>query len=145
MATTLFTVYCKLFHRMPYIIILKVRKFHQPTASRFSTAKKKPVGGAHCASPLSLNRDNVDPHESRTDFGDGGIPDDDIKSINSDIIQIEPQEKEPCETCRELKRKVVKLEQEIAALPQVQKMVSNDNYFLCNILYLVKSCNLIGS
>ena len=50
MATTLFTVYCKLFHMMPYIIILKVRKFHQPTASRFSTARKKPVGGgAHCA------------------------------------------------------------------------------------------------
>ena len=45
MATTLFTVYCKLFHMMPYIIILKVRKFHQPTASRFSTARKKPVGG----------------------------------------------------------------------------------------------------
>ena len=29
---------------MPYIIILKVRKFHQPTANRFSTAKKKPMG-----------------------------------------------------------------------------------------------------
>ena len=28
---------------MPYIIILKVRKFHQPTASCFSTARKKPV------------------------------------------------------------------------------------------------------
>ena len=56
MATTLFTVYCKLFHMMPYIIILKVRKFHQPTGSRFSTARKKPVGGAHCAPPPSLNR-----------------------------------------------------------------------------------------
>ena len=43
MATTLFTVHCKLFHMMPYIVILKVRKFHQPTASRFSTARKKPV------------------------------------------------------------------------------------------------------
>ena len=42
---------------MPYIIILKVRKFHQTTASRFSTARKKPVGGAHCAPPPpSLNR-----------------------------------------------------------------------------------------
>ena len=30
---------------MPYIIILTVRKFHQPTASRFSIARKKPVGG----------------------------------------------------------------------------------------------------
>ena len=28
---------------MAYIIILKVRKFHQPTANRFSTARKKPV------------------------------------------------------------------------------------------------------
>ena len=53
---TLFTVYCKLFHMMPYIIILKVRKFHQPTASRFSTARKKPVGG-HIVPP-SLNRVN---------------------------------------------------------------------------------------
>ena len=34
---------CKLFQMMPYIIILKVRKFHQPTANRFSTAKQKPV------------------------------------------------------------------------------------------------------
>ena len=30
---------------MPYIIILKVRKFHQPTANRSSTARKKPVEG----------------------------------------------------------------------------------------------------
>ena len=45
MATTLFTAYCKLFHMMPYLIILKVGKFHQLTASRFSTARKKPVGG----------------------------------------------------------------------------------------------------
>ena len=56
MATTLFTVYCKLFHMMPYIIILKVRKFHHPTASRFSTAKKKPVGGHIVPPPPSLNR-----------------------------------------------------------------------------------------
>ena len=42
---------------MLYIIIVKVRKFHQPTANRFSTAKKNPVGGgggAQCAP--SLNR-----------------------------------------------------------------------------------------
>ena len=56
MATTLFTVYCKLFHMMPYVIILKVGKFHQPTASHFSTARKKPVGGTLC--PPSLNRVN---------------------------------------------------------------------------------------
>ena len=55
MTTALFTVYCKLFHMMLYIIILKVRKFHQPTASRFSTARKKPVGGTLCPPP-SLNR-----------------------------------------------------------------------------------------
>ena len=58
MATTLFTVYCKLFHMMPYIIILKVRKFHQPTESRFSTARKKPVGGRGYIVPPSLNRVN---------------------------------------------------------------------------------------
>ena len=34
---------CKLFQMMPYIIILKVRKFHQPTANRFSAARQKPV------------------------------------------------------------------------------------------------------
>ena len=33
MATTLVTVDCKLFQMMPYIIMLKVRKFHQPTSS----------------------------------------------------------------------------------------------------------------
>ena len=54
MATALFTVYCKLFHMMPYIIILKVRKFHQPTASRFSTARKKPVGGAHSIGQMQI-------------------------------------------------------------------------------------------
>ena len=59
MATTLFTVYCKLSHVMPYIIILKVRKFHRPTASRFSTARKKPVGG-HIVPPPSLNRVSYD-------------------------------------------------------------------------------------
>ena len=31
---------------MLYKIILKVRMFHQPTASRFSTARQKPVVGA---------------------------------------------------------------------------------------------------
>ena len=41
---------------MPYVIILKVRKFHQSTGSRFGTAGKKPVGG-HSAPP-SLNRVN---------------------------------------------------------------------------------------
>ena len=30
---------------MPYIIIIKVRKFHQSTINRFGTAGKKPVGG----------------------------------------------------------------------------------------------------
>ena len=45
MATTLTTVDFKLFRMTTYIIILKVRKFHQPTASRLSTARKKPVRG----------------------------------------------------------------------------------------------------
>ena len=45
MATTLITVDCKLFQMMANIIVLKVRKFHQPTANQFSTARKKPVGG----------------------------------------------------------------------------------------------------
>ena len=40
---------------MPYIIILKVRKFHQPTPNRFSTARKKPVEGPVC-NPPSLHR-----------------------------------------------------------------------------------------
>ena len=31
METTLITVHCKLFQIMPYVIILEVRKFHQPT------------------------------------------------------------------------------------------------------------------
>ena len=30
---------------MRYVIILKVRKFHQSTRNRFHTAGKKPVGG----------------------------------------------------------------------------------------------------
>ena len=34
------TVDCKVFQMMPDIIILKVRKFRQPTANRFSTARK---------------------------------------------------------------------------------------------------------
>ena len=40
---------------MPYIIILKVRKFHQSTRNRFGTAGKKPVGGGRQNVP-SLNR-----------------------------------------------------------------------------------------
>ena len=40
---------------MPYIIILKIRKFHQPTANRFSAAMQKPVGGGGSVSP-SLHR-----------------------------------------------------------------------------------------
>ena len=60
MATTLITVYYKLFEMMPYIIILKVRKFHQPTANRFSTARKKPVGGGGHNAPPSLNSVKVD-------------------------------------------------------------------------------------
>ena len=45
MATTLITADCKLFQMMLYIIILKVRKFHQTTAIRFSTAKNTWGGG----------------------------------------------------------------------------------------------------
>ena len=42
---------------MPYKIIVKVRKFHQPTANRFCTARQKPVGGGTlCSPPPSLNR-----------------------------------------------------------------------------------------
>ena len=34
---------------MHYIIILKIRKFHQPTANCFGTARQKPVGeGTMC-------------------------------------------------------------------------------------------------
>ena len=36
---------------MPYIIILKVRKFHQSTINRFGTAGKKPVGGHNVPPP----------------------------------------------------------------------------------------------
>ena len=39
---------------MPYIIILKVRKFHQSTRNRFGTAGKKPVGG--CPSKVDDKR-----------------------------------------------------------------------------------------
>ena len=35
---------CELFQMMPYIIILKVKKFYQSTANRFSTTRQKPVG-----------------------------------------------------------------------------------------------------
>ena len=62
MATTLIVVDCKLFQMMLYIIMLKVRKFHQPTANRFSTPRKKPVGvGGHNVPPPppSLNRVKV--------------------------------------------------------------------------------------
>ena len=53
MATTLITVHYKLFQMMPYIIILKARKFHQPTANRFSTVKEKTCrGGAQYAPQL---------------------------------------------------------------------------------------------
>ena len=45
MATALTTVDFKLFQMMPYVFILKVRMFHQPTANRVSTARKKPLGG----------------------------------------------------------------------------------------------------
>ena len=45
MATTLVTLDCKVFQMMPYIIVPKVRTFHQPSASCFSTARHKPVGG----------------------------------------------------------------------------------------------------
>ena len=50
---------------MPYIVILEVREFHQPTGNSFGTARQKPVGGGggegqivHCILPTSLNRDN---------------------------------------------------------------------------------------
>ena len=49
---------------MPYIIILKVRKFHQSTRNRFGTAGKKPVGGHNV--PPSLNRVNRDSFSSTT-------------------------------------------------------------------------------
>ena len=42
MATTLTTVDCKLFQMIHYIIILNVRKFHQPTAKH---SKEKTSGG----------------------------------------------------------------------------------------------------
>ena len=45
MATTEVTVDCKIFQMMPYLIIPKVRTFHQPTANCFSTARQKPAGG----------------------------------------------------------------------------------------------------
>ena len=70
---TLFTCYCKLFHMMPHIIILKVRNFHQPTASRFSTARKKPVrGGGHIVPP-SLNRVKLGPTVLALKLGKGRV------------------------------------------------------------------------
>ena len=60
MATTLITVHCKLFQMMPYIIILKVRKFHRPTTDPSSTARKKPVGegggGAQCLNRVQVTQ-----------------------------------------------------------------------------------------
>ena len=50
MATTLLTVDFKLFQMIPYMIILKVGKFHQ------RSARRKPEGG-HIVPPPSLNRD----------------------------------------------------------------------------------------
>ena len=44
---------------MPYIIILKVRNFHQSTRNCFGTAREKPVGGGgggENVPPPSLNR-----------------------------------------------------------------------------------------
>ena len=64
MATTLITMDCKPFQMMPYIIILKVRKFHEPTANRFSTARKKTWGGnvphnAHNVQSLNTEVNNA--------------------------------------------------------------------------------------
>ena len=61
MATILTTVDCKLFQMMNYIIILNVRKFHQPTGSRFITAKEKTCGGGggHIVK-YPLSKRNVD-------------------------------------------------------------------------------------
>ena len=53
MPTTLITVDFKLFQMMLYIIIPKVRTFHQPTANRFSTARKKPAQG-NSTSPAKM-------------------------------------------------------------------------------------------
>ena len=41
MATTLVTVHCKLFQMMPYVIILEVKKFHEPNANSFNSCNKK--------------------------------------------------------------------------------------------------------
>ena len=38
---------------MPYITIVKVRKFHQSTRNRFGTTRKKPVGGTFCLNRLN--------------------------------------------------------------------------------------------
>ena len=59
MATTLTTVDCKLFQMMPYVIILKVRKFHQPTADRFSTTRQKHVERGHNVPILNRVKGNV--------------------------------------------------------------------------------------
>ena len=55
-ATTLFTVYCKLFHMMPYIIILKSQKVSSAYCKPFQHRNEKPVAPP----PLpSLNRVNI--------------------------------------------------------------------------------------
>ena len=40
---------------MSYIIILKVRKFHQSTRNRFGTAGKEPIVGTMCPPPPRVN------------------------------------------------------------------------------------------
>ena len=54
MATTKVAVDCRLFHMMLYIIILKVRKFHKPTANRFCTGRQKHLEGCLTTVNLSL-------------------------------------------------------------------------------------------
>ena len=46
---------------MPYIIILKVRKFHQSTINRFGTAGKKPIGGLSPQLQTSLKGARISP------------------------------------------------------------------------------------
>ena len=45
---------------MPYMIILKFRKFHQSAINRFGTAGKNLWGGGAQCAPLSLNRVNTE-------------------------------------------------------------------------------------
>ena len=39
---------------MPYIIILKVRKFHQSSVNSFGITGEKPVGGRHIVNRVKL-------------------------------------------------------------------------------------------